>query len=453
MLQPSRELLILFTFTALCSEALLINPVSTEWKVDHNHISTTLLTRSRTFMSSSLCIKTPDPIPLEGQLQALELMKTGRLYRYGVPTAGDSVVSLCEKEISEYTGHKYCIALNSCGSALMLLLKTTGLNHGEKVLSNAFTFGAVPSAIEHAGGKAIYVESTMDMIIDIADLEKKLLAHPDCRHVLISHMRGKVADMRAIETLCKNYDAILLEDCAHSLGVLYQDRHSGHSGIACAISSQSYKMINSGEGGFLLTNDPDIAAQCAVYAGAYEALSSKHITVPPQRYFRNYPNTLPNYSLRMSQLAAAVIRPQIETLEKRISIYNRRYRVLQSKIESKVGDYVSIPKLTPDVTRMVHDSFQFNLDSKFSPAMVDEFLHECSAHGLPVELFGHRNNARNFVNWGFAPADDPLPKTSAMLARACDIRMPLTWDDDDFDDMANVIIESILKVLLDHNFA
>ena len=98
-------------------------------------------------------IKTPDPVPVAGQEAAVELMKTGRMYRYNVPNAESSIVSQCEKDVADYTGHKYCIALNSCGSALMLMLKCTGLEHGDKVISNAFTFGAVPSAIEHAGGK------------------------------------------------------------------------------------------------------------------------------------------------------------------------------------------------------------------------------------------------------------------------------------------------------------
>lgn len=395
-------------------------------------------------------IKCPDPICETGQLAALEIMKSGRLYRYNVKKAEESVVSQCEKEIAAYTGHKYCVALNSCGSALMLLLKTTGLKHGDKVLSNAFTFGAVPSAIEHAGGKAIYVESTMDMVIDIADMEKQLRAHPDCRHALISHMRGKVADMASIKALCDKYKVTLLEDCAHSLGVRYKDQHSGHMGIACAISSQSYKMINSGEGGFLLTDDPDIAAQTAVYAGAYEGLSEKHLTVPSREFFKDYPNSLPNYSLRMSQLAASVIRPQIKTLERRIAVYNRRYTKLEQEIEDRIGDYVTIPRLVPEVSRMVHDSFQFNLDEIFTPEMIEQFLQECTAHGLPVEQFGHKTNARNFVNWGFAPADDPLPRTAAMLSRACDVRMPLIWDDEDFDDMADVLVESIEKVVADH---
>merc|ERR1712032_510521 len=99
-------------------------------------------------------------------------------YRYTLKPGEESVVSMCEKDVVEYTGHKYCVALNSCGSALMLLLKTTGLEHGGKVLSNAFTFGAVPSAIEHAGGKAVYVESNYDHVMDINDLEMKLVAYP-----------------------------------------------------------------------------------------------------------------------------------------------------------------------------------------------------------------------------------------------------------------------------------
>jgi len=421
------------------SNALLTNPVTGAKSI--NKVT------DRAYVTRD--IKTPDPVPEEGQLEALELMKSGKMYRYNVKSAEESVVSNCEVEIAAYTGHKYCIALNSCGSALMLLLKTTGLEHGGKVISNAFTFGAVPSAIEHAGGKAVYVESNYEHVMEVADLEKKLKAHPDCKHVMVSHMRGKVGDMNAIKALCDEHGAILLEDCAHSLGVRYEDKHSGHIGIACGISSQSYKMINSGEGGFLLTDDPEIAAKTAVYAGAYEGLSVKHTTVPGPEHFKNLPVEIPNYSLRMNGLAAAVIRPQIKTLDERIAKYNKRYNTLSEKIQARVGDHMTIPGLTPEVTMMVHDSFQFNLDDKFTPEMIEDFLKECGDHGLPVELFGHKSNARNFVNWGFAPADEPLPLTAKMLSRACDVRLPLMWDDEDFEDMFNVLSESVEKVLDD----
>jgi len=415
----------------LCAHSILMDPLST--KASAGSLARTFIKRD---------IKTPDPVPVEGQEAALELMKTGRMYRYNIGKGEESVVSQCEIDLAAYTGHKYCVALNSCGSAIMLMMKCAGLQPGDEVLSNAFTFGAVPSAIEHAGGKAVYVESTEDYLIDVPDLEKKLVSYPNAKYMLISHMRGKVADMDAIKDSCDRHDVILLEDCAHSLGVQYKGKHSGHHGVACAISSQSYKMINSGEGGFLLSDDPTIAAKCAVYAGAYEALNGKHVTVPGPEHFEGLPVSLPNYSLRMSNLAAAVIRPQIPTLDERIVKYNKRYDDLTAKLTERVGDTLRFPEITEGVYP-VHDSVQFQLPQDMTDEQVQLFLDQTAMHGLPIELFGHKTNARNFVNWGFAPASDPLPQTAKMLNRAADCRMPLMWDDSDFDDIADVICESL----------
>jgi len=392
-------------------------------------------------------IKTPDPIPVEGQEEAMKLMQSGRLYRYNVASAEESEVSLCEKAIADYTGHKYCVALNSCGSALALMLKVAGVKSGDKVLSNAFTFGAVPSAIEHAGGTAVYVESTYGYVMDPEDLELKLQANPDCKYVLISHMRGKMADMDAVAAACERHGAMLLEDCAHSLGVYWRGTHSGHAGKACAISSQSYKMLNSGEGGSYLTDDDYMAAAVATMAGAYEGLSVKHITVPPLEAFKGLSNELPNYSLRMSALSAAVIKPQVKTLDERAEIYNARYEKIKANLRKRLQEHISIPDITEGVTMPVHDSLQFNLGEHIKDSQIDAFLSECHAHGLPVELFGAKTNARNFINWGFAPAEDPLPKTAKMLARACDVRLPLLWEEEDFVAMENVIVESLEAAL------
>ena len=127
--------------SALCAKSMvLMDPTSTSTG-----------TLPRTFINKD--IKTPDPVPEEGHKLALDLMKTGRMYRYNIGKGEESVVSQCEIDLAAYTGHKYCVALNSCGSAIMLMMKCAGLQPGDEVLSNAFTFGAVPSAIEHAGGK------------------------------------------------------------------------------------------------------------------------------------------------------------------------------------------------------------------------------------------------------------------------------------------------------------
>jgi len=411
------------------TNALLTNPVRT------------VITRD---------IKTPDPVPQSGIDEAVSLMTSGRMYRYNVKDSASSTVSKCEVEIAEYTGHKYCVALNSCGSAIMLMMKCAGLQPGDEVLSNAFTFGAVPSAIEHAGGKAVYVESNYDHVMCVDDLEKKLVEYPNCKFCLISHMRGKIADMDAVKDACDRHNVILLEDCAHSLGVEWKGTHTGHIGKVAAISAQSYKMINSGEGGFLLTDDAEIAAKCAVYAGAYEGLASKHTTVPGPEVFADLPTEIPNYSLRMSAIAAAVIRPQILTLDERREKYNKRYAFVTEKLVERKGHLLSIPVNTPGMTP-VHDSLQFNLNHDITDEQVQNFLDECATHGLPVELFGHKSNARNFVNWKFAPADQPLPLTAKMLTRACDVRLPLMWDDEDFETMVDVLCESLDAAIADED--
>ena len=290
--------------------------------------------------------------------------------------------------------------------------------------------------------QAVYVESDYNHVMDIEDLEKKLVEYPDCKFCLISHMRGKLADMDKVKDACDRHDVTLLEDCAHSLGVSWKDRHTGHVGKVACISSQSYKMINSGEGGFLLTDDAEVAAKCAVYAGAYEALAGKHLTVPGPEVFGDLPTQIPNYSMRMSALAAAVIRPQILTLDERREKYNKRYAFVTEKLVERKGHLLSVPVNTVGMTP-VHDSLQFNLSEKLSDEQVQKFLDQCATHGLPVELFGHKSNARNFINWGFAPAEDPLPQTAKMLKRACDVRLPLMWDDADFEDMVDVLCESL----------
>lgn len=147
-----------------------------------------------------------------------------------------------------------------------------------QVFSNALTFGAVPSAIYHAGASVEFVESTSAYVIDVDHFEKKCRECPDVRFLLISHMRGKLADMDGVERVCKKYNITLIEDCAHSLGVFWDGEHSGHKGVAACISTQAYKLLNSGEGGFLLTDDPVSGAEhfsiCTVNAVSLHILNA-----------------------------------------------------------------------------------------------------------------------------------------------------------------------------------
>jgi len=391
-------------------------------------------------------IKTPDPIPQEGIALATELMESGKLYRYSAESDETCMVSRCEKALADYTGHKYCVALNSCGSAIFMALKCVGAQPGDKVLSNAFTFTAVPSAIVHASCEPVYVECTDNFLMDPEHLAE-MADKSGAKFCLVSHMRGKVGDMDKISAICKERGIIMVEDCAHSLGVSWKGEHSGHFGAMACISSQSYKMLNSGEGGFLLTNDDELAAKSILYAGAYEQLYRKHLLRPADEIFERLKYETPNYSLRMHAVSAAIVLPQIATLDERIAVYNRRYVEVERRLNAI--PHMTVPKQLEHVSP-VCDSVQFTFDG-LTEKMMEVFLQECRDHGVPVEVFGARTNARYFRNWRYTAESmkqfDSLPKTEKVIQWTADVRLPLMFEDEDFDVMCTVLEEAMQEAL------
>lgn len=386
-------------------------------------------------------IKTPDPVPEEGRDAVVRVMESGRLFRYNVASADESEVSKCEGDLASYTGFKYALGMNSCGSALFVSMLCAGVVAGDRVLTNGFTFTAVPSAIVHAGAEPVYVECTQGLIVDLEDLELKM-KESAAKYFMISHMRGKVADMDAVSKLCEKYGVVLLEDCAHALGVLWKEGHCGKHGVIASFSSQSYKMLNSGEGGFLATDDDDYFARAMAYAGAYESLAAKHVVSPSKESLRKaMDGSIPNYSLRMHEATAAMIRPQISTIDERRIDYNVRYDSVCARLRES-SKRVVVPDQLAQVTP-VCDSLQFVVpDFEIGSPLIDTFVANCEKRGLPVELFGAANNARNFENWKYAPLAE-LPQTKEIIGRAFDVRLPLRFDQAELDLIVDIIAQEL----------
>jgi len=379
----------------------------------------------------SKALSTPDGVPEIGQQRAVELMQSGALFRYTPGVLSET--ALAEQAMCDYTGFKYAVGFNSCGSALFIALKCAGVQPGEKVLCNAFSFTAVPSAVHHAMATPVYVESTDAFVMDMDDLEKKITA--DTKYLMLTHMRGKVADMQRVYEIAEKHGLTVIEDCAHGLGIQYDDTQLGRSARVACFSTQSAKMINSGEGGFLMTDDDEIAARAICYAGCYEALITQHVVAPPTSVFDRVKKETPNYSLRMSDLTACCIRPQIDTLEERIAEYNRRYAMICEQLAG--CEQFHIPEIDPRV-RPVSDSLQINL--RMTAPQVAAFLGHTKRRGMPVGLFGSVDNARNFRNWQYSPIATGVEKTEAMIAAAVDVRLPLAFEDADITQMGEVLL-------------
>ena len=378
-----------------------------------------------------------EPIPDAARQEIDRLLQSGDLFRYTAPEA--SPVALLEAEFAEMMGAKYALAVSSCSAALFLSLKALDLPRNARVLIPAFTFAAVPSSIVHADCVPVLCEVDGSYRINLADFEAKL---DDVQAVMISHMRGHTSDMDVILRLAEARGLPVIEDAAHSLGTLWNGQKIGTLGHVGCFSFQSYKMLNAGEGGVLLTDDADLIARAVIMSGAYEHNWKKHPVLHDA--FAKWQNKLPLYNLRLSNLSAAVIRPQLAELDRRVRDGRRNHDHVAARLDQ--SPWITVPPSLPQEER-APDSLQFTL-CDLSDVEVDAFVDTAKAMGVSIQVFGRStDNARAFWNWEFlGPAPD-LPKTRAMLARACDCRLPARLTLSDCDAVADVILSAIDHIM------
>ncbi len=356
-----------------------------------------------------------DPIPSEVQDEVSRLLETGDLFRY--TSSEDSPVTLLEKEFASTIGSRYALAVSSCSAALFLSLRALDLPPEARVLIPAFTFAAVPSAVVHANCIPVLVESKSNFRIDLNDFESKL--SDNIAAVMISHMRGHTSDMDVVMSLANTYGIPVIEDAAHSLGAKWNGRNIGTIGKIGCFSFQSYKLLNAGEGGLLITNDCEIIARAVIMSGAYEHNWKKHPVL--HDCFAKWQNRLPLYNTRLSNLSAAVIRPQLAEIPKRVRYGKRNHDCVASRLND--SRWLHVPSPLAAESR-APDSIQFNL-LEFSDAETLAFQRAAERRGVKVQIFGmSTDNARAFWNWHFLNEFPDLPQTTAMLVRACDVRLP-----------------------------
>ncbi len=384
-----------------------------------------------------------ESIPPEAFERVAQLLATGRLHRYNTTPDEPSDAALLESEFSAYLGSKYCVALSSCGSSLYVALKCAGVAPGDLVLSNAFTLAPVPGAIEHAGAKPVFVECDRNFCVDLDDLEHQAATNR-ANYFLMSHMRGHIADMDKTVEICRRFGITLIEDSAHTMGAKWGGRFSGTFGNIGCFSTQTYKHLNSGEGGLLVTDDAEIAAKAILYSGAY-MLYDRHISRPDGSVFEKFKYEIPNLSLRMTNLQAALIRPQLKLLSDRIQQWNERYRILAEGLK-KVA-HIRVPFRDPR-EGFVGSSIQFSLEG-LSLSEADKFVSECNRRGVAIMWFGRQEPqgyTSNYHSWRYVERLPNLRQTDSVLNFMCDMRIPLTFTLEDCGVLVRIISNVIHSV-------
>ena len=378
-----------------------------------------------------------EPIPDTGIEAALAVLKHGRLHRYNTVEGEVAEADLLEQEFAALMGAKYCLAVASGGYAMATALRACGIGPGDQVLSNAFTLAPVPGAIASVGATPVFIEVTQDLTIDLADLAAKA---DQAKVLLLSHMRGHIADMDALMALCNERGITVIEDCAHTMGAKWNGTWSGRHGVLGCYSCQTYKHVNSGEGGFLVGDDPKLMARATMLSGSY-MMYGRHSAAPAPEVFDDIRLETPNISGRMDNLRAAILRPQLRDLPRQCARWNDLYRAVEDGLAQTPGLY--LPH-RPEAEDYVMSSFQFLL-LDWNAVAIRKVIAGCLNRGVELKWFGADDPVAftsKYDSWRYANPQ-PMPQTDRVLHGVLDMRLPLTFSVEDCAVIARIIRDEV----------
>lgn len=384
-----------------------------------------------------------EPLPQAAIDRVTAIMQSGRIHRYNIVAGEEADTTALEREYAAYQGTKYCLAVTSGGQAMQIALRAAGMKPGDKVLANAYTLAPVPGAIHGAGGVPVLVDINENWHTNMEDLEAKA-ASSGAKLFLMSHMRGHIADMDRAVDICARHGITMIEDCAHTMGARWNGTRSGNFGAIGCFSTQTYKHMNSGEGGFLTTNDPLIAASAIIQSGSY-MLYAAHGAAPDEGAFAQVKLKNPNCSARMDNVRAAMLRAQLPLLERNVTRWNERYQALEKGLRNIKGIRI--------VERAQHEhyvgsSFQFQaigLGREKTPILIDN----CAKRGVDIKWFGADSPkafTSRYDSWEYLSDIPQLDGALKTLSTTCDLRVPLTFSVEDCSQIASIIAEEAIEL-------
>ncbi len=259
----------------------------------------------------------------------LNVLHKKRLFRFLSPGEAESETAQIEAWYRERLGRAYALAVNGGTAALICAMFGINAGPGDEVIVPAYTYVATAAAVIAAGAVPVIAEIDNSLNMDPVDLEAKIT--PQTKAIIPVHMRGVPARMDEIMAVAKKHGLIVVEDVAQSNGASYKGRLLGTFGQVGCFSFQQYKIITSGEGGLLATDDLEI----------YDRARMQHDCAA--RFWegagkRNYDFVISGENYRISELAAALVVAQTGRLEPLLE----RFRAVKKRIVSGLADVKGI---------------------------------------------------------------------------------------------------------------
>jgi dTDP-4-amino-4,6-dideoxygalactose transaminase len=339
-----------------------------------------------------------------------------------------------ETMLAEYVDVPYCRCVSSCTAALILAMQVLGVGPGDEVLVPAMTFVASANAIEHAGATPRLVDSVPGTgLIDLDAAEAAIT--PRTRAIMPVHFAGRPVDMDRLAGLRDRHGLLIVEDAAHAIGAAWNGRRIGAFGNLTAFSFYVTKNISTIEGGALMTDDPEIAAEVERLAlhglslGAWQRFSDAG--------FRHYEVVRPGFKYNMTDVQAAVGLHQLPHLDRWIE---RRAELWDHYDALLAGLPLQTPAPPEPGTVHARHLYQVLLEPD-APLTRDELLDGLTAMNIGTGVHYRGVHLHPYYRDKYGLTEDHFPVATAISYRTLSLPLSPKVTDADQDDVVAALQE------------
>jgi perosamine synthetase len=320
----------------------------------------------------------PHPVVGDEEFEAVKRVFNRNQFSQFIASAGRNFlggeeVRAFEEEVALSSGCKYGVAYNSWTSGLHAAVGACGVKFGDLVLCTPYSFTSSASCALMNNCAPVFVDVDPDTCnISAETLERALRKHPEAKVLVLVHLFGLPADMDDIMAICNKRGIKVIEDAAQAPGAEYKGRKIGSMGVCGGFSFTQSKCIMSGEGGVLVTSDPQVVKLAQMIRNHGEVIEED----------RTYNAEILGMGYRMTEIAAAIGREQWKKLEEfndeRIW-YNTAF---QECIKAKC-DFITFPTPSYDCKNVYYVAPMF-FDAEKAGVSRDQFADAVTAEGVPL---------------------------------------------------------------------
>ena len=355
--------------------------------------------------------------------------------RSGWLTTGPKTKKFEQEFASFLNGGITALAVNSATAGLHLALEACGVGHDDEVITSTYTFTSTAEVARYLGANPVFVDiDAKTLNIDVSQIEKAITART--KAIIPVHIAGLPCDMDSIIDIARKHKLKVIEDAAHAFPVAYKDKIIGTlDSEATVFSFYATKTITTGEGGMLVTKDPNIAARASAMRlhGIDRDAFNRYTSEKPAWY---YEIIYPGYKYNMGDISAAI---GIHQLEKAKMFKTRRAEIAEKYLTELAELPVILPTNPGDHAWHLF-TIRLNDDARISR---NDFINRmsaaligCSVHFIPLHMHPYYKN-----KYGYKDNDFPIAMDAFMHEVSLPIYSKMTDEDVEY------VIQQV-KVLL-----